>query len=168
MARVKACVSLAKYCVPHISYRQLIDLGYFDYDSSEVWKLKRQTDRDVVNDEFLSGKIRQKWFREKNLFADTRHIQFIRGSHSTMLLDVLNRIPDDIKIHKFCKIHNINYRGAERTWNKLDKRQNDYIGVMTKLFEHYGVSKHQNDYTDLFYMHRHHIIYHSIIETSRT
>ena len=48
-------MSLVKYCEPHVTYRQLIDLGndVFDYDSSEVWKLKRQKDRDVINEEFL-------------------------------------------------------------------------------------------------------------------
>ncbi len=151
-------MSLAKYCEPHVSYRQLIDLGnVFDYDSSEVWKLKRQKDRDVINDEFLSPKIREKWFLSVRIF-DERHlfdffwkrpIRFIYGPHSTMLIAMLESSKNVSKYEdEFRKKNNINNKKC-----------------LDILFEYYGVT--DADYDELF-MSDDQILYDQIAANSRT
>ncbi len=121
-------MSLVKYCEPHVTYRQLIDLGndVFDYDSSEVWKLKRQKDRDVVNKEFLSDEVREKWF------VRTPSIRFIRGSHLIMLIALM--------------MHSFNVSKYEDELRKKYNINNKKC-VLDILFEYYGETG--DDYDEL-------------------
>ncbi len=118
-------MSLAKYCEPHVTYRQLIDLGYdvFDYDSSEVWKLKRQKDRDVVNKEFFSEKVWEKWFRSLSIYHQTPpFVHFIHGPHMTMLIAVIR--PS---------------KNVSKYEDEFRKKYNKKC-VLDILFEYYGVT----------------------------
>nr|QBK89870.1 MAG: hypothetical protein LCPAC101_01530 [Pithovirus LCPAC101] len=125
---------LSDECLKHVPYSTLCKyITIFDH-AHKAWISKQKEDRKLINDEFLSSKVQEKWFIDISLSRmptlrreNMTCTKFIRGPHLSLLFkSIMNDDKTMQGIYKYTKMHHLENARHMTT-------------ILYPLFRHYGI-----------------------------